>query len=46
MRGKPFSIGVTLSYLYSYKDDERILRAILSAKSYGWREDKIREALK
>ena len=46
LRGKPFSIGVPLSYLYSYKDDERILRAILSAKSYGWREDKIREALK
>lgn len=45
LRGDPFTIGVTLSYLYSYKDEERILRAILSAKFYKWDDERIREAL-
>lgn len=44
LSGNPFTIGITLAYLFLYKDEDRLIRAILSAKYYKWDESRIREA--
>lgn len=44
LSGNPFSIGIILAYLFLYKDEDRRIRAILSAKYYRWDENRIREA--
>ncbi len=43
--GKPFSIGVVLSYFFLCKGEDSLVSAVLSAKNYKWSETKIREAL-
>lgn len=43
LRGNPFSMGIILAYLFLYKDEDRLIRAILNAKYYGWNEKRIRE---
>ena len=43
--GKPFSIGVVLSYFFLERQEDSLIQAVLSAKSYNWDEGKIREAL-
>ena len=43
--GKPFSIGVVLSYFFLERQEDSMIQAVLSAKSYSWSEGKIREAL-
>lgn len=43
--GKPFSIGITLAYLFLYKDEDRMIRSILSSKFYNVEQSRIREAL-
>ncbi len=43
--GKPFSIGVVLSYFFLERQEDSLIQAVLSAKSYSWDEGKIREAL-
>ena len=45
LTGNPFTIGVILAYLFLYKDENALIRAILSAKYYGWNEKRIREEL-
>ena len=45
LTGNPFTIGVVLAYLFIYKDENALIRAILSAKYYGWNEKRIREEL-
>ncbi len=45
LSGKPFTIGITLAYLFLYKEEDRMIRAILSAKYYKWSESRIREGL-
>ena len=42
---KPFSIGVVLSYFFLERQEDSLIQAVLSAKSYNWDEGKIREAL-
>ena len=45
LTGNPFTIGVVLAYLFIYKNENALIRAILSAKYYGWNEKRIREEL-
>ena len=45
LSGNPFTIGVILAYLFLYKDENALIRAILSARYYGWDEKRIREEL-
>ena len=45
LSGKPFTIGITLAYLFLYKEEDRMIRAILSAKYYKWSESRIREGM-
>ncbi len=41
----PFSIGIALSYFFISQYQESRIRAILTAKLYSWKEDRIREAI-
>ena len=43
--GSPFSIGVVLSYFFLCKNEDSMVSAVLSAKNYKWKEERIREAL-
>ena len=45
LSGRPFNIGIALSYFFLYKDEDRMIRSILSAKFYKWDEARIREAV-
>lgn len=45
LSGRPFNIGIALSYFFLYKDEEKMIRSILSAKFYKWDESRIREAV-
>ena len=42
LSGDPFTIGTILSYIYLCRSEDNTIRAILSAKYYGWSEDQIR----
>lgn len=41
----PFTIGITLSYLFLSLHEDSLIRAILSAKMYHWNEERIKEAI-
>ena len=45
LSGRPFNIGIALSYFFLYKDEDRMIRSILSAKFYKWDVARIREAV-
>ncbi len=45
LTGRPFNIGIVLSYFFLYRDEMRTLRSIMSAKFYKWDESRIREAV-
>ncbi len=45
LSGRPFNIGIALAYFFLYKDEDRMLRSIMSAKFYKWDEARIREAV-
>ena len=45
LTGRPFNIGIALSYFFLYKDENRMIRSIMSAKFYKWDETRIREAV-
>ena len=45
LTGRPFNIGIALSYFFLYKDENRMIRSIMSAKFYKWDETRIREAI-
>ena len=45
LSGRPFNIGIALSYFFLYKDEDRMIRSILSAKFYKCDEARIREAV-
>ena len=45
LSGDPFTIGTLLSYIFLYKNECHMIRAILSAKYYNWSEDQIRREL-
>lgn len=42
LSGDPFTIGTILSYIYLCRSEDNTIKAILSAKYYGWSEDQIR----
>lgn len=45
LAGDPFTIGTLLSYIFLYKSECHMIRAVLSAKYYNWSEDQIRREL-
>ncbi len=45
LAGNPFNIGIVLAYFFLRRQEDSMIQAILSAKYYGWDEDRIREAL-